>query len=93
MHWKKLGNIYNPNNIQKKDPKLISHASTPTPIRIDKDIYRIYYSGRDKYNRSSISAFDYNLKEMKIIKFLIIPSLRLEIKIVFLIWRNSMLLL
>ena len=68
MRWKKLGNIYNPDNLQKKDSKLISHASNPTPIRINEDIYRIYYSGRDRYNRSSISAFDYNLKEMKIIK-------------------------
>lgn len=68
MHWKKLGNIYDPNKSRKKHSRLISHASNPTPIKIGKDIFRIYFSGRDKYNRSSISAFEYNIKEMRIIK-------------------------
>ena len=68
MYWEKLGNIYDPRKINGKHHKLISHASNPTPMRIDKDIYRIYFSGRDIYNRSSISAFDFNVKKMEIIK-------------------------
>ena len=68
MYWEKLGNIYDPRKINGKHHKLISHASNPTPMRIDEDIYRIYFSGRDIYNRSSISAFDFNVKKMEIIK-------------------------
>ena len=68
MNWKKLGNIYDPRKINGKHYKLSSHASNPTPMRIDENIYRIYFSGRDIYNRSSISAFDFNIKKMEIIK-------------------------
>ena len=68
MYWEKLGNIYDPRKINGKHHKLISHASNPTPMRIDENTYRIYFSGRDIYNRSSISAFDFNIKKMEIIK-------------------------
>lgn len=80
MYWKKLGNIYDPNKSRKKHPRLISHASNPTPIKISKNIYRIYFSGRDKHNRSSISAFDYNIKEMKIVKDFCYPLFTFGIK-------------
>lgn len=31
-----------------------SHAMTPTPLKLENDIYRIYFSGRDELNRSQI---------------------------------------
>ncbi len=49
QNWQKLGRIYNtetPNN------HLYSHASVPTAEYLGKDIYKIYFSSRDKEDRS-----------------------------------------
>ena len=70
--WKKLGRIYCPIET-KTHPKLISHASNPLAIQVDKNIYRIFYSGRDNRNRSSVGAIDFDLQNMKIIKTHIDP--------------------
>jgi len=56
--WKKLGNIFRP---EAMFPWLQSHAANPTAEHIRDDIFRIYFSGRDKYNRSSIGYFVVNI--------------------------------
>lgn len=64
MNWNKLGKIYSVNN---DNPCLLTHASNPMPIHLKDDIYRIYYSGRNKNNQSSISYVDIDILSGKII--------------------------
>lgn len=64
--WKKLGLLYCPSGIDRH-PKLISHVANPVPIHLDGDVYRIFFSGRDADNRSSVGAVDINIITRKII--------------------------
>jgi len=64
--WKKLGQLYAPNK-RYQHPKLISHAANPLPIHMFGDVYRIFFSGRDKMNKSSVGAVDIDIENRKII--------------------------
>jgi hypothetical protein len=64
--WKKLGQIYVPRS-HSAHPKLVSHAANPLAMRLDGDIFRIFYSGRDSSNRSSVGAVDINIKSRKVV--------------------------
>ena len=59
-NWKKLGLIFKP---EKKIWWLQSHAMIPTPHIIDSNLCKVYFSGRDKDNRSHIGFFVVNLEE------------------------------
>jgi hypothetical protein len=72
QHWKKLGQIYIPKEIGRH-PKLMSHAANPLPVHLDGDVYRVFFSGRDEKNRSSVGAVDIDLVERKIIKDYYLP--------------------
>ncbi|MEM7376709.1 MAG: hypothetical protein AAF460_04300 [Pseudomonadota bacterium] len=39
-------------------PKLLSHAANPLPVHLKGDVYRVFFSGRDQHNRSSVGAVD-----------------------------------
>ena len=65
MKWKKLGRLY---YIENLCDELISHCSNPLPIHLEGDVYKIYFSGRDKYNRSSVGAVDVDIKKRKVVK-------------------------
>jgi len=65
MVWKKLGLLYKPENIH---PKLMTHAANPVPVHIENDIYRVYFSGRDEINRSSVGYVDIDIITKLIIK-------------------------
>jgi len=52
--WKKLGNIFQPEALF---PWLQSHAANPVAEHIKDDVFKVYFSGRDLYNRSSIGFF------------------------------------
>jgi hypothetical protein len=67
QNWKKLGNIFAPTP-EEQHPKLLSHAANPLPIHLAGDIYRIFFSGRDQHNRSSVGAVDFDIVQRKIIK-------------------------
>ncbi len=58
MRWEKLGQIYYPEYIH---PKLASHAANPLAILLEGDVYRIFYSGRDTQNRSSVGFVDVDI--------------------------------
>lgn len=64
--WKKLGQIYAP-NINGQHPKLVSHAANPLPVHMAGDVYRIFFSGRDDQNRSSVGAVDFDIVQRKVI--------------------------
>jgi hypothetical protein len=65
--WQKLGQLYCPSSVNRH-PKLLSHSANPLPILIDGDIYRIFFSGRDANNRSSVGAVDVDIVRRKIIQ-------------------------
>ncbi len=66
--WKKLGLIYNPYDEKNRHEKLITHSSNPVALKLEGSIYRIFYSGRDSQNRSSVGGFDYDIRKLKIVQ-------------------------
>ena len=64
--WRKLGQLYVP-KASGQHPKLISHAANPLPVHMTGDVYRIFFSGRDDQNRSSVGAIDVDIVRRKII--------------------------
>jgi len=58
MRWKKLGQLYNPKPVH---PKLASHAANPLAILLEGDVYRVFFSGRDLGNRSSVGFVDVDI--------------------------------
>lgn len=65
--WQKLGLLYCPPTTGQH-PKLISHAANPLPVLIEGNVYRIFFSGRDIDNRSSVGAVDIDIVSRKIIQ-------------------------
>ena len=64
--WKKLGQLYAPKE-SGQHPKLLSHAANPLPVHMSGDVYRIFFSGRDYQNRSSVGAVDVDIVQRKVI--------------------------
>lgn len=64
MHWKKLGQIY---YFQPIDNYLLTHASNPLALHIENDLFRVYFSGRDIENKSSVGFVDIDIVQQKII--------------------------
>lgn len=65
--WRKLGQIYVPKG-EGRHPKLLTHASNPLPVHLGDDIYRIFYSGRDKESRSSVGAVDMDIVRRMVVR-------------------------
>lgn len=62
--WKKLGQIY---NFKPIDKYLLSHASNPLAVHLKDDIYRVFFSGRCKENKSSVGYVDIDIITHKVI--------------------------
>ncbi|MDR9777568.1 hypothetical protein RJJ65_34060 [Rhizobium hidalgonense] len=62
--WHKLGHLYVPSG---NHPKLRSHAANPLPLHLKDDVYRIFFSGRDERNRSSVGAVDIDIEKRAVI--------------------------
>ncbi|GAA0688737.1 hypothetical protein GCM10009104_13740 [Marinobacterium maritimum] len=62
--WKKLGKIYNCCEI---DDYLQTHASNPLAVWLEGDIYRVFFSGRDKNSRSSVGWVDIDILREKVV--------------------------
>jgi hypothetical protein len=62
MHWHKLGCVYEP--LPTCD-ELQSHAANPVAVRLGEDVYRIFFSGRDRQNRSSVGYFDFDMERRR----------------------------
>lgn len=76
QNWKKLGQVFCPDNTLDW---MNSHAAVPTAEHLVGDIFRVYFSSRDKTNRSHTGAINIDLSEPENIK--VIPnSLNLVIK-------------
>ena len=66
MNWKKLGRIYEPENIYEGG--VFTHGSNPFPVNIEEDIFRIFYNIRDEKNRSHLTYLDFDIEHKTIIK-------------------------
>lgn len=62
--WHKLGQLYVPSGIH---PKLRSHAANPLPVHLKDDVYRVFFSGRDEQNRSSVGAVDIDIEKRVVV--------------------------
>ena len=60
MKWRKLGQLYAPDGSR---PWMRSHAANPTAEHLGGDLFRVYFSGRDDRNRSSIGSCDIEVGE------------------------------
>ena len=64
MKWKKLGKIFDVDDI--KLDSIVSHVSVPFIDSIENGIAKIFFSSRDKENRSNTLWFRYDLEKLKI---------------------------
>ena len=64
--WTKLGKLYHPKPI---DDMLLTHASNPIPIKIKDDIFRIFFSGRDENDKSSVGYVDIDINEKIVLNY------------------------
>lgn len=65
--WDKLGQLFDPSTAPQH-PKLASHGANPLPVHLEADVYRVFYSGRDAGNRSSVGAVDIDLLKRQIVQ-------------------------
>lgn len=65
--WEKLGVLYCPFGANRH-PKLLTHAANSLPVLIKGDLYRVFFSGRDANNRSSVGAVDIDIANRKVIQ-------------------------
>ncbi len=59
--WKKEGLIFSPDT---NVPWMRSHASLPTPLKLEGSRCRVYFSSRDARNRSHVGYFDMDLDDL-----------------------------
>ncbi|MEZ4704610.1 MAG: hypothetical protein R3A11_05380 [Bdellovibrionota bacterium] len=59
MKWEKQGLIFCADN---HAPWMVSHASNPVARHVHDDIYKIYFSSRNKHNQSSICCLEIDIK-------------------------------
>ena len=64
MRWEKLGQVYCPEFVH---PKLATHAANPLAVSLNGDIYRVFYSGRDLQNRSSVGFIDLDILKREVV--------------------------
>jgi hypothetical protein len=55
MKWNKLGQIF---TVSSHCKEIISHASNPLAIHLNDDVFRVFFSGRNHSNKSSVSFVD-----------------------------------
>lgn len=65
--WEKLGRLFDPASA-RRHPKLATHAANPLPVLISDDVYRVFFSGRDQNNRSSVGAVDIDIVRREIVE-------------------------
>jgi predicted GH43/DUF377 family glycosyl hydrolase len=58
MRWRKLGRIV---SSEGQFPWMVSHASVPFAEKVDGDLYRVYFTSRDRQNRSHIGWLELDI--------------------------------
>lgn len=74
MRWRKLGRIF----VAPGRPSWMrSHAAVPLAVKVQGERYRVFFSSRDRRNRSHTGWFEINLVEpLRILKVCRAPVLR-----------------
>jgi predicted GH43/DUF377 family glycosyl hydrolase len=73
VNWRKIGHIFCPD---KNYDWMQSHASYPWAENISDDLFKIYFSARDKNNKSSIGYIIVNIQQpSKVLEISSIPVL------------------
>ena len=62
--WEKLGRIYEPGRL---GGKLASHAANPLAVHLYGSVFRVFFSGRDAQQRSSVGYFDFDLEKRAVL--------------------------
>jgi hypothetical protein len=65
--WRKLGRLYCPAG-EQRHPKLLTHAANPLAVALEGDVYRVFYSGRDERQRSSVGAVDIDIVKRRVLR-------------------------
>lgn len=65
MAWRKLGLLFKPSG---RHLALVSHAALPVAAPLSGDLVRVFYSGRDEANRSSIGSVVIRLGEAPLVE-------------------------
>jgi hypothetical protein len=65
MNWEKLGQIF---YVNEDNSYIKTHASNPLALHLEGDIFRVFYSGRDEENKSSVGFVDVDIVKKKVIK-------------------------
>lgn len=75
QRWRKLGRVFVPDG---HSDWMASHASYPTALPLDNGLVRIFFSPRDRENRSSVGFLDLSLidERWEIVQLAREPSLR-----------------
>jgi len=63
MTFKNLGLIFGPDHTFEWQK---SHAMLPTPYKLEKNLFRIFYGSRNSENQSHIDFFDFNTKTLDV---------------------------
>lgn len=64
MKWKKLGKIFDVDNIDLE--WMNSYASVPFCEEIDPVFFKVYFSSRDTENKSNIGSFILNMETFEV---------------------------
>ncbi|MBI4921073.1 MAG: hypothetical protein HY834_04940 [Devosia nanyangense] len=64
MQWRKLGLIHDAGPLHEK---LATHAANPLAVPVGGDQFRIFFSGRDTQNRSSVGYLDFDMAQREVI--------------------------
>lgn len=62
QNWKKLGRLFDPTG---QCSWAMTHAAVPVAVPLGGDAYRVYVTGRDSENRSSIGFFELELRGVR----------------------------
>ncbi len=65
MAWRRLGQVYQPTG---HHPRLMTHAALPFAVPLGGDLVRVYYSGRDAANRSSVGSLVLRLGDSPLVE-------------------------
>ncbi|HEU5017311.1 MAG TPA: hypothetical protein VFT69_05010 [Pseudolabrys sp.] len=65
ISWRKLGLLYAP---EGRHPKLATHAANPMAVPLEDDVFRVFFSGRDAQNRSSVGCVDIDIVRRKVLR-------------------------
>lgn len=73
VFWRKCGLLYEPRPLH---PLLVSHAANPVAVPLEGDVFRVFFSGRDVMNRSSVGSVDIDIVRREIVAVADVPAFR-----------------